>query len=234
MLEQRASGPELMDGPGFGHEQVVDTFRLLVPVNRLFGGIQPALNFFQRESQTWDRHRTYRILDAGCGVGDVATSLARWARRSGYRLQIDGMDRHAQIIELGRQRCRAYPEIVLSQQDVLQLDNVAYDYVHASQFIHHFPDEEIVPLLGHLLAMSQRKVVINDLVRAPLHYLGTWLLTLFTPSVFRHDARLSIRRGFKIDELHTLLTDGGLRNFSLERHFFYRLVLILAQESSPS
>ena len=40
MLNDRASGPEYMDGPDFDLEKVHDTFSLLVPVNRLFGGIR--------------------------------------------------------------------------------------------------------------------------------------------------------------------------------------------------
>jgi 2-polyprenyl-3-methyl-5-hydroxy-6-metoxy-1,4-benzoquinol methylase len=232
MFEQRASGPELMDGPDFGHDEVLDTFRFLVPVNRLFGGIRPTLNFFRRESRTWDRQRTYRILDAGCGVGDVARALVRWARHNGFHLQIDAVDQHPLIVELARERCLAYPEITLSCQDVLHLEGAVYDYVHASQFIHHFPDREIVSLLRHFLGMCRCRVVLNDLERAPLAYLATWLLTLFTPTVFRHDARLSVRRGFRLAELRKLLEDGGLSDFELEGHFFYRLLLILDKEGN--
>jgi 2-polyprenyl-3-methyl-5-hydroxy-6-metoxy-1,4-benzoquinol methylase len=233
MLRKRASSEdEWMDAADFSHEQVVDTFRLLVPVNYLFGGIRPALSFFRRESQTWDREHTYRVLDAACGVGDASLALAKWARRDGYRLQIDGTDHHPSAIELGRERCEGYPEINLHVQDVLQLNGLAYDYVHASQFIHHFADDEIVPLLRHLLTLCQRKVVINDLVRAPLHYLGTWSLTLFTPAVFRHDARLSVRRGFRVNELRALLIQGGMSGFYLKRYFFYRLLLVLERASS--
>jgi 2-polyprenyl-3-methyl-5-hydroxy-6-metoxy-1,4-benzoquinol methylase len=227
MLEQRATGPELMDGPDFGPDQAADTFQLLVPVNRLFGGIRPGLSYFRRESRTWDQQQTIRILDAACGVGDASVALVRWARRKGYRLRIDAVDQHPPTVDLARQRCQAYPEISLSCQDVLQLEGEAYDYVHTSQFLHHFPDEQVVPVLRHLLSLSRRKVVVNDLRRVPLHYLGTWFLTLFTSSVFRHDARLSVLRGFKVEELQVLLREGGLSSFELERHFFYRVLLVL-------
>jgi 2-polyprenyl-3-methyl-5-hydroxy-6-metoxy-1,4-benzoquinol methylase len=227
VLDQRATGPELMDGPDFGPEQAADTFQLLVPVNRLFGGIRPGLSFFQRESRTWDQGQTIRILDAACGVGDASVAMVRWARRQGFHLQIDAVDQHLPTVEMARQRCQAHPEITVSCQDVLELEGEAYDYVHASQFLHHFPDEQVVPVLRHLLSLSRCKVVINDLRRAPLHYLGTWLLTLFTTSVFRHDARMSVRRGFKVEELQALLRGGGLSSFELERHFFYRVLLVL-------
>ncbi len=228
MLEQRATGPEWLDGPDFGVQEALGTFRFLVPVNRWLGGVRPELSFFRRESRTWDHHRTYRILDAGCGIGDVPIALARWARHAGYSIQIDAIDKHPVIVELAREKCQEYPEIALSCQDALTLEGTSYDYAHASQFIHHFPDEKVVPVLKHLLSMCRHKVVINDLVRARLAYVSTWLFTLWTSPVFRHDARISVSRGFKMDELEQLLIGGGLRNFSLERHFFYRFLLIIS------
>lgn len=216
-----------MDGPDFHLEQVHNTFDLLVPVNRLFGGIRPGLSFFRRESQTWDRERSYRILDVGCGAGDFAVALARWARRRGHRLEIDAIDHHPLIADLARERCRDYPEITVSCADVLALVDRGHDYVHASQFVHHFPDDEVVPLLQHLRGLCRQTVVVNDLVRAPLAYLSTWVFTLWTTHVFRHDARLSVRRGFKVRELAALLRRGGLDDFRLEKHFFYRFLLII-------
>jgi len=230
MLERRALGAELLDGPEFSLQEAVDTFRFLVPVNCWLGGIKPVLSFFRRESRAWDRHTTYHILDAGCGVGDVPLALAKWARRKGYHIQVHAMDRHPIIVQLARQKCQGYPEISLSCQDVFRLKGQQYDYVHASQFVHHFPNEDVPSVLRHLLSMCRHKLVVNDLVRAPVAYLSTWLFTLVTSRVFRHDARLSVRRGFTIDELTKLLRDGGFHGFYLKRRFFYRFLLVMNKE----
>ncbi len=230
MLEQRSTAPELMDRPDFDRRQVVDTFRFLQPVNRWLGGHRPLLSFLRRESQSWGPDQVYHFLDVGCGAGDVALALARWGRNQGYRLRIHGIDKHPAVVELAQAKCRAYPEISLARQDVFSLDSPAYDYVHASQFLHHFPDERVPAVLTHLLGLSRRKLVINDLVRAPLFYLATWAFTLFTAPVFRHDARLSVKKGFKLKELARLLQDTGLARFELERHFLYRFLLILSRE----
>jgi 2-polyprenyl-3-methyl-5-hydroxy-6-metoxy-1,4-benzoquinol methylase len=227
LLEQRASELEWMDGPDFGLQETIDAFRFLVFVNRWFGGIQPLLRFFRRESQSWDRHETYRILDVGCGAGDVAVALARWGRRRGYHLQVDAIDKHTLTVDLARRRCRGYPEISVSHQDIFHPNSRKHDYVHASQFLHHFPDGRVVSVVNHLACMAGRKLVINDLVRAPLHYLSAWAFTLLASPVSRHDARLSIRKGFRIDELARLLVGGGRAGFSIEKHFFFRFLLII-------
>jgi 2-polyprenyl-3-methyl-5-hydroxy-6-metoxy-1,4-benzoquinol methylase len=227
-------GPELMDGPDFGLQEVQDTFRMLVPVNRWFGGIRPQLAFFRRESRKWDRQRTYRILDVGCGAGDLAIALVRWARSAGFHIQVDGVDHHPLIVELARERCRDYPEISVAHGDVLELDGQEHDYVHASQFVHHFPNDQVVPLLRHLLDRGRCKLVVCDLVRQPVAYAATWLFTLGTSEVFRHDARLSVRRGFQMAQLETLLREGGLNGYRLERHFFYRFLLVMEKGRSTA
>ncbi len=231
-LKPRALGMEWMDRPDFGPQHVEDTFRYLKPVNRWFGGRRPFVSFFRRESHAWDARATYQILDVGCGVGDVAIALAHWARRHEYHLQILGIDRHPYVIELARQNCRPYPEISLGCQDLFDLRGKAFDYVVTSQFLHHFADEQVPMVLNMLLGLCRRKVVINDLMRTPLAYAGTWLFTLLTSDVFRHDARLSVRRGFTLPELRALLTAQSIQGWCLETHFFSRFLLILPKGES--
>ena len=168
----------------------------------------------------------------GCGAGDVPAALVRWSRRRGYRVLVDAIDKHADIVALARRRCQNFPEISVPRKDVFHLDGHPYDYVHASRLIHHFPSKEVPSVLVFLLGLSERKLVVSDLVRAPLHYLSAWVFTLVSSPVFRHDARLSIRRGFTLDELNELLDRGQFVNFTLERHFFYRFLLIMSNLSN--
>ncbi len=230
-LSRRATGSEWMDEADFGPREVAATYRYLTPVNRCFGGISPFIQFFQRTAPQWTFPRPYRLLDVGCGAGDLLIALARWGRRTAHPLQLIGIDRHAPSLDLARRRCRPYPEIRLECRNAFDLTADHYDYVLASQFIHHFSNAEIPILLHHLQALARESLVINDLIRAPLHYAAVWSLTLFTSPVFRHDARRSISKGFRLAELDMLLRSTGFPNYRLERHFLYRFLLIL--RSSP-
>ena len=219
-----------MDCHDFSPQEVIDTFRFIEPVNRWCGGYRPLISFFRRESRTWDRDRTCHILDVGCGSGDIPAALVRWGRRHGHRLRVTAVDCHPETVELAQQNCRDYPEISVSLRDVFDLRDGDADYVMASMFLHHFPNDEAASVLTHLLSLCRRKVVVNDLRRAPLAYLGTWLFSLLASPVVRHDARLSIRKGFALEELHRILIAGSLRHYRLETHFFYRFLLILSKE----
>ena len=233
MLDHRAGLRERMDHPDFSPQEVIDTFRFIEPINRWFGGYRPLMSFLKRESQSWRPDRTYHILDAGCGSGDVPAALVRWGRRHGYHLRVNAIDNHPQTVELARQKCQDYPEITVSLRDMTDLNEDVADYVTASMFLHHFSDEEVPHVLDRLLAHCRCKVIINDLLRDPVAYLVTWLFSLLTPAVFRHDARLSVRKGFTVEELHKLLPAGSSPNYRLETHFFYRFLLILSKGESP-
>jgi len=230
VLDQRATEQERLDRPDFDSREVAGTFRYLVLVNRWFGGVRPQVAFFERESNDWQRDTMHRILDVGCGAGDVAVALVKWSRRRGHSIRIQAIDSHPLIVEFARERCRRYPEITVEQRDALLMRDEMYDYVHASQFVHHFSDAELPALLRHLLGICSRKLLVNDLVRSPLNYAAACALSLFTSSVFRHDARLSIRRGFRLKELDALLREQALPYHRLEKHFFYRFLLILSHE----
>jgi SAM-dependent methyltransferase len=226
-LERRTTEAELLDKPDFTLQEALETFRFLKPVNLLFGGIRPVIQFLKRESRAWEREHTYRILDAGCGIADVPIAIVRWARDAGYSVQIDAVDKSSVVADLARSACRAYSEIAVLCRDVFEVHTGEYDYVHASQLLHHVADEDVPGVLERLLGMCRSKLVINDLVRARLHYAATSVLGVFATPTFRHDSRISVRRGFTLQELRKLLEVGGYDEYGLEKHFFYRFLLTL-------
>jgi len=94
------------------------------------------------------------------------------------------------------------------QQDVFSHQpQEPYDLAVASMCFHHFSDEQILDLVQRLRAFVRSGLLINDLRRSLPALAGAGLLLALSgaPAGVRHDALLSIRRGFKADELKTLL-----------------------------
>jgi hypothetical protein len=72
-------------------------------------------------------------------------------------------------------------------------------------FFHHFTDEEMDRLIEHLRGFVRKALLINDLHRGALNYAVASILVATIEPEIRHDALLSIRRGFRRAELLRLL-----------------------------
>jgi hypothetical protein len=70
--------------------------------------------------------------------------------------------------------------------------------------------------------VARRGVVVNDLIRGRLVYLGAWLLAhLATANPYtRYDAPLSVRRAFDRRELRALIESAGLHVVASSRGVF--------------
>ncbi len=97
--------------------------------------------------------RCERVLEVGCGAGDLAAVLAGRATR------VDAVDRSAEMVALARARVPA--GVRVTQADVLDLalPPGGYDAVVGSAVLHHLPLEEALRALaaavrpGGVLAM---------------------------------------------------------------------------------
>jgi hypothetical protein len=101
---------------------------------------------------------------------------------------------------------------------------------------HHFNDAQILTLLQRLRGFVSNSVLINDLRRLRLSSLAARLLLAGTgmPDGVRHDALLSIRRGFKISELSTLLRQLDNVTVSVEPARWFRIAAIIHFKSEAN
>lgn len=177
--------------------------------------------------------RPLRLLDVGCGGGDLAAALVRWGDRAHRRVEVTGVDLNPATLAHARQWLdRTLPEalaarVVLCEADAFALPfpDGAFDAAHASLFLHHFPHADVVRLLAEMARVA-RVVVVNDLHRHPVAYHAIRVLARMSPSeMFRHDAPLSVLRGFSRAELRRAARDAGLAH-DLAWRWAFRWVLV--------
>jgi SAM-dependent methyltransferase len=108
--------------------------------------------------------------------------------------------------------------------------SASFDFVLASQLLHHFPEEKIVALLGTWSRLARRAIIVSDLVRHPIAYYGIRLLTrLFTRNVMTlTDAPLSVQRAFTMAEWHQLFSRAEIGPFQLFSVFPYRVLALVS------
>ncbi|HEY6907540.1 MAG TPA: hypothetical protein VI230_08720, partial [Ignavibacteriaceae bacterium] len=111
----------------------------------------------------------------------------------------------------------------------LPLREKSFDLVHASLFLHHFTEEEIIHMLSCFILLSKKGVVINDLRRNILAFIGIKLLTMFfsNSEFVKYDGPLSVKRAFIKTDLVQILHKAGIKKYQLKRMWAFRFLLII-------
>jgi SAM-dependent methyltransferase len=210
---RRSLEKEMMDLPGNSREILEEDLANLRIINRSLGAYRGVLRYLRGVTRS-GRIRTFSFLDLGTGAGDLPAALARWARNEGIDAKIVGLDLDPVTLAVARRQTECSPEVFLVRADAFRLPfaESSFDFVHASQLLHHFSEEEIVALLKDCSKIARRGVLISDLVRHPLAYYGISALTrLFSRNeMTRTDAPLSVKRAFTLGEWRALFSRAGL------------------------
>ena len=122
------------------------------------------------------------------------------------------------------------PPVQLLQEDAFTHQPVEpYDYAVTSMCFHHFSNAQILMLLHRLRGFVHNSMLINDLRRSRLAFLATGFLLATTAASagVQHDALLSIRRSFKIDELKTLLRQLDGVTISVAPASWFRIAAVI-------
>lgn len=226
--DRLAGAIEMMDLPDADPAELARTLSDLAWINRWLGGVR--LIRAHLPSLLDGTGASIRILDVGTGYADVPRAIARWGRRWGLPVEIEGVDHHEQIVRLARQRSTAYPEIRIRNADALSLPyrEGSFDIVIASLVLHHMEGEDQVRLLRELYRVARRAVLVNDLRRGYWPFVVTWasLHVLSRSRLILHDGPLSVRRSFLRAELLALARRAGWERARVSHHAFFRLALV--------
>lgn len=212
-LGQRSDQDELLDAPDIPATDLFQNLAELDTINRYLGGHQLTLNGIakliglpgQAASQ-----REWSILDVGCGGGDSLNAIYHWAQSQGLRFTLTGVDLKEDCIRYAREHAvsKDIHWLVSDYRDLHQ----PYDIVITSLFCHHLSDSQLLGFFQSLKSVARFGFVINDLQRHALAYYGIQVLTqIFSRShLVKHDAPLSVWRGFRANELRDLFEQAGL------------------------
>lgn len=228
-FKNRATEKEIIDDFTLSGSEITDTFASIEKVNTWLGGNQVLVDSFRRCLDRWTP-APIQLHDLGCGSGDGLISLAKFAHKKNCEVQFTGIDANAHVIGLARQQSKKFPEIEYRVQDIFAEAYQPYN-VNIATFnlcLHHFSAEEIRQLLQKCKAAGVSAVIINDLHRHWLAYYAFYLVCwLFrSPKIAKDDGLLSIRKGFKRQELHTMAKEIS-SEYSLRWRWAFRWQLLL-------
>jgi len=247
---KRSTEKEMMDLPGNPKALLVEDLRNLRVINRYLGGYRGVIKGLKRLVGE-GRMRQFSLLDVGTGSADIPKVIVQWARNRGIEATVVALEPEpvtAQVAAMLTQQETNPPFIPLLQRgkeggfrrcgiSVVRGDGMAppfraasFDFVLASQMLHHFSEEEIVALLRTWSRLARKAILVSDLVRDPLAYYGIRLIThLFTRNeMTRFDGPLSVRRALTLREWRALFREAAVGPFRLVPIFPYRQMTVIS------
>lgn len=221
-MDRLAAAPEYLDGPLDDMPELARNLRDMGRVNRLLGGTdlsrRAVAALLDAAPGIPVGVRTIRLLDVGTGGADIPLALLADWRRRGLDGHVTAVDSRAEVLAAAiteRPELEGIAGIELVQADGLALpfEDRSFDIAHASLVLHHFDPAGATALVGEMARVASIGIVINDLARGRMAWLGAWLLAhAFTANrLTRHDGPLSVRRAYTLDESQRLVAEAGLR-----------------------
>jgi SAM-dependent methyltransferase len=225
----------MMDAPEIPRALLIDDLRNLRLLNRYLGNYRNVLRGLARFA---GKQNHFSLLDVGTGSGDVPRAIVQWARRAGLRARVSGLEANRIAVAQAAEQTQWFGEISLVRGNAMTLPfrPASFDFVLASQLLHHYSEDRVVGLLRQWAAVARQGIIISDLIRHPLPYYGIRLLTrLLTRNVMTlTDAPLSVRRGFTLVEWKKLLDAADVGTVEVHLVFPFRVLALITVRHSLS
>ncbi len=221
---QRVTTPELLDSDQCPPEEVQCALRDLGRMNRWFGGVATTQSLIERVAQSTGRRRL-SVLEVASGFGEVPELVNKRLARRGITLDLTLLDRM-------RSHLRGNTLSVVGDAVALPFRDGSFDVVSCNLFAHHLDPENLSCFIRDAGRVSSCAVVINDLVRHPLHlaliYAG---FPLMRCRVSRVDGVASVRAAYVPKEIRAIIAaafPGGCRpRVEILRHYLFRMGVIV-------
>jgi SAM-dependent methyltransferase len=204
--------PELMDGL-CSYEDFRACLVDLEQVNRWSMGYRPTLAWLDTLVDCARTSETLRIVDVGCGGGDLLRQVDAWARRRGVKVKLSGVD-------LNPYAARAATALTCPKMGIEWVTGDAFSYapedgvdvVLSSLFTHHLTEPDVVRFLAWMEATARRGWFVNDLCReaVPYYSFGVLAKVMRWHRFVQHDGPVSFRRAFRENDWLRMCAAAGI------------------------
>jgi SAM-dependent methyltransferase len=203
----------MMDEP-CSYEELRTCLHDIARVNRLTFAFRPTISWLEDlVAVRGASAEPLRVVDVGCGNGDMLRRIDRWAKKRGVAVALTGIDLNPNAIRAAREATRSTQRIEWVAGDVLS-DNMPgdIDVVICSLLTHHLTDSQVVQFLQWVERRTRRGWFVNDLHRKPVPYrlFRLWARFMNWHRFVKNDGAVSIRRSFVVEDWQRLCVAAEL------------------------
>jgi ubiquinone/menaquinone biosynthesis C-methylase UbiE len=223
---KRAPTAELLDTDSGTPAEIAASLADLHGINRRFGGVATTEVLVESVPRKLGLS-TVSLLEVAAGSGDVLKQVRE-------RLLTRGIDVHFTLLDRAESHLRNGTNAVVADALALPFQDSSFDIVSCNLFVHHLSPSEFVQFVNEALRVCRHAVLINDLVRTPLHLSLVYAATpLFHSRITRHDAPASVRQAYTPQELRQLLAKTDAASVEMSRHYFFRVGVKIWKRPQP-
>jgi ubiquinone/menaquinone biosynthesis C-methylase UbiE len=226
---ERRPTRELLDTDSGTPKEVADALLDLRWFNRWFGGVETS------RALVWEvaretRRNSFSVLEVASGGGFVPQVLREELKSSGISLNFTLMDRV--VSHLPRQGTT--PKLA-GDAFRLPFRDSSFDLVSSSLFVHHLVPHEALAFAKEALRVCHVAVLVNDLIRDPIHLaLAVAGTPLYRSRITRNDAPASVRQAYTVEEMQGFFESAGARTVQMRTQFLYRMGVIAWKATEPA
>lgn len=212
--------PELLDTDAGTPAEIRASLRDLRFINTCFGGVRTTTWLVEQATRQTGKP-SLSLLEVAAGSGYVPERTRAVLLRRGIELRPTLLDRSPAHLNSSQ------PAIV-GDALALPFGDASFDLVSCSLFAHHLEPEELLRFVREGLRVCRLALLINDLIRHPLHLLLVYAgFPLYRSRLTRHDAVASVRRAYTVDEMRALLAGAGAAHLQFSRHHLFRMGVLV-------
>lgn len=216
---KRVPTAELLDSDAGTTAEIEGSLQDLRFVNRWFGGVSAHQAMVEKVARA-SRVTRLSLLEVASGSSQVPELVAANLRQRDIALNITLLDRSPSHLTLNTRS-------LAGDARALPLADDSFDIVSCSLFVHHLNPSELFEFVSEGLRVCRRAVLINDLVRSPLHLLLVYAgMPLYRSRLTRHDAPASVRQAYTPEEMRGILARTPAKRIEITRHYLYRMGVI--------
>ena len=220
---KRAVTPELLDTDCGTPAEVAASLGDLRRINRWFGGVATTEDLIWRVAREMNSSAV-SLLEVAAGTGYVPQAASGRLLRRGLSLQITSLDRAATHLN---SHLNNGDRALVADALALPFCDASFDLLSSNLFAHHLSAHEVVQFVDESLRVCRVAVLINDLIRHPLHvslvYAG---MPLYRSRLTRHDAPASVRQAYTVEEMQTLLEQTSAARVEIHRYYLFRMGVV--------
>ncbi len=223
---QRSTQNELLDNDNIPFNDIRQNMKELDFINTWLGGHAITISGLKKILAAQKKMKSpVSICETGCGGGDNLQAIDRWCTKNNIAVRLTGIDKKKECTGMAKnnfpdKRC----EWICSDYRLVNFNNQKPDIIFSSLFCHHFSTDALIEMIQWMRLNSRMGFFINDLHRHFFAYYSIKALTrLFSNSyLVKHDAPLSVQRGFVKKDWVNIMQRAGIQHYSIEWKWAFR------------